>query len=118
MASPRVSTSRTTRAVALTPALGGVNLELPFQRRQLQEKIAMKHLMGSRLFGPAMLLTAVGLLFLGGVIQAGNGKGKGNGKDDGGDDQDGPSFRVSLSGGAEAPAILTTGEGVLNLKVD
>jgi CHRD domain-containing protein len=78
----------------------------------------MKHPMGSRLFGPAMLLIAVGLLLLGGVIQAGNGKGKGNGKDDAGDDQDGPSFRVSLSGGAESPAILTTGEGVLNLKVD
>ena len=73
---------------------------------------------GSRLFGPAMLVTVAGLLLLGGVIQAGNGKGKGNGKGDGGDDEGGTSFRVSLSGGSEVPAILTTGEGTLSLKVD
>lgn len=73
-----------------------------------------------RILGPAMLAVAVGLFLLGGSVQAddekGNSEGKGKGK--GGDDDGGVAFVVSLSGSEEVPAILTSGEGKVELKVD
>lgn len=69
-----------------------------------------------RFFGPAMLAAAVVLFLMGGVVQADHSKGKGGGHDD--EDDGGAAFSVKLSGGDEIPAILTTGEGTLSLKVD
>jgi hypothetical protein len=68
----------------------------------------------------AVLTAFAGILLLSlAPALADHSKGNGKGHDD---DDDGPnrrnSFRVEMSGDEEVPAVLTTGEGLLTLKVD
>ena len=81
----------------------------------------MKKPLGLSVFAPLMLVTALGLFFVGVGVHADSSKGKGKDDDDQkekGGNSSGAAYVISLSGNEEVPAILTTGEGTVSLKVD